>query len=133
MLPVSANEPLPPVLAGVGEDVVDTLLVGLVPLPVVVPAPVAELDGTDETNVEDEPESVELALVAAVELVLVLATELTDADEEDEEPDEPTGSTFPPDTVPDEVEELVPAAADFKAVMSLLVAGFTMPTMPPWQ
>jgi len=131
LLPVSANEPLPPVGAGVGEGVVNTLLVGLVPLPVVVP--VVEVDGTDEINVEDEPESVELALVAAVELVLVLATELTDADDEDEEPDEPTGSTFPPATVPDEVEELVPAAADFKAVMSLLVAGFTIPTMPPWQ
>jgi len=133
LLPVSANELLPPVAAGVGDEVVEALTVGLLPLPVPVPVPVVEVDGTDEINVEDEPEWVELGLVATVEVVLVLATELTDADDEDEEPDDPTGSTFPPSTVPDEEEELVPAAADFRAVISLLVAGFTIPTMPPWQ
>jgi len=135
LLPVSASELLPPVEAGVGDEVVEALPVGLVPVPVLDPVPAAEVevDGTDEINVEDEPERVELRLEAAVELVLVLITVLTDADDEDEEPDEPTGSTFPPSTVPDEEEELVPAAADFKAVISLLVAGFTIPTMPPWQ
>lgn len=100
LLPVSVNELPPPVETGVGDDVVEGLPVGLVPLPdlVTVPAPVVEVDGTDEINVEAEPESVELGLLAAVEVVLVPVAEFTDADgeDEDEEPDEPTGSTLPP-------------------------------------
>jgi hypothetical protein len=116
--PISTSEFPPPVEAGVGDGVLEGLVVGLPEPELFDPVAASE-------EVEDGTEEALGDTVVEWETTLEL---------DEPVPEDPAATTTPPCALPADEEEDVPAAAALYAARVLPVEGpLTTPTMPPWQ